>query len=40
MAPSVEEVRKDSLEILVVASPPSQTLGFEKSSVPDVVVSA
>lgn len=33
MPPSVEDVRSDSHEISVVASPPSQALGFEKSGV-------
>jgi hypothetical protein len=36
---SVHEVRFDSHEILAVASPSSQTVGFKKSGVSDVAVS-
>ena len=39
MSPSAEEVRSDSHEILAVACPPSQVLGFEKSGVVDAAVS-
>jgi hypothetical protein len=39
MPSSVEEVRSHSHEISVVASPPSETLGFEKSGVVGVDVS-
>jgi hypothetical protein len=39
MPPSVDEVRSDSHEILDVASPLSQVLGFERSGVVDVDVS-
>jgi hypothetical protein len=39
MPPFVEKVIPDSREILVVASSPSQALGFEKKGVADVAVS-
>jgi hypothetical protein len=39
MPPSIEEVRSDSHEISVVASPPSQSHSFEKSGVVDVAAS-